>query len=112
MRKTDTLLAFAALLLLVLPPAHAGELYAQAIGAPPERPAVPAKPAPEPEEADEQAAPPPAEQTTAAAEPARRDELRTRILIGAGLALALGALAGGGNGGDAPAGGETVPEHF
>jgi len=106
MKRNETLCALAALLLIALPPAQAGELYAQAIGQPPERPPAPAQPpaeappAPtEPKTTEEEAG-----DEAKVAEAARREQLRTRILIGAGLALALGALAGGGGNG-------TVPNH-
>lgn len=100
---------------LAVPPfAHAGELYAAAIGEPPPRPPAPAKkPAPTPPPAKTPAPEPtPAPDTTAQVpeeEPAQTKTadsgLTTKILIGGAVALGLAALGGGGGGGgggDAP----------
>lgn len=102
----------AARLLPAALPASAGELHAQAIGQPPESRPPPAEPPakqpePQPRPAEPRAKPP-EPQPPAARRPEQpgRENLRTRILIGAGVALALGALGGGGNGGV-----ETAPEH-
>lgn len=68
----------------------AAELYAQAIGQPPpeERAPPPATTPPQPAEPD----------TTVQAETPDQD-LRTKILIGAGIAAVLAAIGGGGGGG-------------
>ena len=105
--------AIATLLLsagLAIHGASAADLYAQAIGQPP-----PPEPEPPPAtQPPEPAAPPAAEPEpepipppTAEAEPPD-DDLKTKILIGAGIAAALAALGGGGGGGG---GGESPPAH-
>lgn len=81
---------------------QAADLYAQAIGQPPppEEP-EPLPPATPP--ATTAPAPPTEPETTARAETADQG-LRTKILIGAGIAAILAAIGGGGGGSDgAPA---------
>ncbi|HEX7044773.1 MAG TPA: hypothetical protein VF203_09165 [Burkholderiales bacterium] len=94
-------------------PAPAAEMYAQAIGQPPEREAPKPPPSrPPPPVQPPPAEPPAPEPPTARAEPAApaaRGNLRTRIAIGAAIAVALAALGGNGGGGESTPTHETAP---
>ena len=108
MQLSSTMRAIALTLMMVYPVAPsfaAGEMYARAIGEPPEPAPAPPPPQTQPQRAPPRAAQPPVESTAQAPAPGQptssttNKDLQTKILIGAAVAVGLAVLGGGGKGG-------------